>query len=49
MSDFAITVLLAVTVFTSVILLLVIVLNVLSNFLLPQGEVDIIINDDPSK
>ena len=49
MSDFAITVLLAITVFTSVILLLVIVLNVLSNFLLPQGEVDIIINDDPSK
>ena len=49
MTDFAITVLLAVTVFTSVILLLVIVLNVLSNFLLPQGEVDIIINDDPSK
>ena len=39
----------AITVFTSVILLLVIVLNVLSNFLLPQGEVDIIINDDPSK
>ena len=49
MTDFAITVLLAITVFTSVILLLVIVLNVLSNFLLPQGEVDIIINDDPSK
>ena len=49
MSDFAITVLLAITVFTSVILLLVIVLNVLSNFLLPQGEVDIIINDDPSR
>ena len=49
MSDFGITVLLAITVFTSVILLLVIVLNVLSNFLLPQGEVDIIINDDPSK
>ena len=49
MSDFAITVLLAITVFTSVIVLLVIVLNVLSNFLLPQGEVDIIINDDPSK
>ena len=49
MSDFAITVLLAITVFTSVILLLVIVLNTISNFLLPQGEVDIIINDDPSK
>ena len=49
MSDFAITVLLAITVFTSVILLLVIVLNVISNFLIPQGEVDIIINDDPSK
>ena len=49
MSDVAITVLLAITVFTSVILLLVIVLNTISNFLLPQGEVDIIINDDPSK
>ena len=49
MSDFAITVLLAITVFTSVILLLVIVLNTLSNFLLPQGEVDIVINDDPNK
>ena len=38
-----------VVVFSSVILLLVIVLNVLGNILLPQGEVTIVINDDPDK
>jgi len=38
-----------VVVFSSVILLLVIVLNGLSNILLPQGEVTIVINDDPDK
>ena len=38
-----------VAVFSSIILLLVIILNVLGNTLLPQGEVTIVINDDPDK
>jgi len=38
-----------VAVFSSVILLLVIILNVIGNTLLPQGEVTIVINDDPDK
>ena len=42
-------ILIGVAVFSSVILLLVIVLNVVGNVLLPQGEVTIIINDDPDK
>ena len=42
-------IIIGVAVFSSVILLLVIVLNVVGNVLLPQGEVTIIINDDPDK
>ena len=42
-------ILIGVAVFSSVILLLVIVLNIVGNTLLPQGEVTIIINDDPDK
>ena len=42
-------ILIGVAVFSSVILLLVIVLNVVRKVLLPQGEVTIIINDDPDK
>ena len=38
-----------VAVFSFVILLLVIILNVSGNILLPQGEVTIVINDDPDK
>ena len=41
-SEFGLTVLLGIAVFTSVIFLLVIVLNVLSDLWLPQGEVNII-------
>jgi len=43
------TIFLGVAVFTSIILLLIIVLNVLGSILLPQGEVTIVINDDPDK
>ena len=42
-------ILIGLAVFSSVILLLVIVLNVVGNVLLHQGEVTIIINDDPDK
>ena len=38
-------ILLGVIVFSSVILLLVIILNVLGDILLPQGEVTLLIND----
>ncbi len=48
-SEFGLTVLLGIAVFTSVIFLLVIVLNVLSDLWLPQGEVNIIVNNDPDK
>ena len=37
---------LGVLVFSTVILSLVIILNVLGNFLLPQGEVTLLINND---
>ena len=49
MSEFGLTVLLGIAVFTSVIFLLVIVVNVLSDLWLPQGEVSIIVNNDPDK
>ena len=42
-------ILLGVIVFSSVILLLVIILNVLGDILLPQGEVKLLINDDLDK
>ena len=42
-------ILLGVIVFSSVILLLVIILNVLGDILLPQGEVTLLINDDVDK
>ena len=42
-------ILLGVIVFSSVILFLVIILNVLGNILLPQGEVTLLINDDVDK
>ena len=42
-------ILLGVIVFSSVILLLVIILNVLGDILLPQGEVTLLINDDADK
>ena len=48
-SEFGLTVLLGIAVFASVILLLVIVVNVLSDLWLPQGEVNIIVNNDPDK
>ena len=49
MSEFGLTVLLGIAVFTSVIFLLVIVVNVLSDLWLPQGEVSIIVNNDVDK
>ena len=42
-------ILLGVIVFSSVILFLVFILNVLGNILLPQGEVTLLINDDIDK
>ena len=48
-SEFGLTVLLGIAVFASVILLLVIVVNVLSDLWLPQGEVNIIVNNDLDK
>ena len=42
-------ILLGVIVFSSVILSLVIILNVLGDILLPQGEVTLLINDDDDK
>ena len=42
-------ILLGVIVFSSVILFLVFILNVLGNILLPQGEVTLLINDDVDK
>ena len=42
-------ILLGVIVFSSVILFLVIILNVLGDILLPQGEVTLLINDDADK
>ena len=42
-------ILLGVIVFSSVILLLVIILNVLGDVLLPQGEVTLLINNDIDK
>ena len=42
-------VLVGVLVFTTVIILLVLLLNFVGNLLLPQGEVSLVINDDASK
>ena len=42
-------ILLGVIVFSSVILLLVIILNVLGDILLPKGKVTLLINDDLDK
>ena len=42
-------ILLGVIVFSSGILVLVIILNVLGDILLPQGEVTLLINDDSDK
>jgi len=43
------SILLGITVFTGVILVLVLILNFAESKLLPQGEMTIIVNDDEDK